>query len=132
MQVIRPRATLMTSNSSSWPQYVLNMAKGDVLVIFDIRRYEEELVRLARAAAESGIEIVVFTDQWASPAAKHASHVFRIQIEAPSAWDSSVVILFVVEALIEAVQNDSWDETRERINTLESLFEQSRLFRKAR
>ncbi|MGR6430300.1 MurR/RpiR family transcriptional regulator [Rhizobium sp. PAMB 3182] len=132
MQVIRPRATLMTSNSSSWPQYVLNMAKGDVLVIFDIRRYEEELVRLAKAAAESGIEIVVFTDQWASPAAKHASHVFRIQIEAPSAWDSSVVILFVVEALIEAVQNDSWDETRERINTLESLFEQSRLFRKAR
>ena len=43
-----------------------------------------------------------------------------------------MVTLFVVEALIEAVQSSSWDETRERMNTLEGLFEQARLFRKPR
>lgn len=130
MQVIRPNTTLLSSNSSSWPQYVLNMNPGDLLIIFDIRRYEQEMVNLAAAARRHGAEIIVFTDQWATPAAKHAKHTFRVQIEAPSAWDSSVVTLFIVEALIEAVQSSTWDETSERMKTLEGLFEQTRLFRK--
>ncbi len=130
MQVIRPNTTLLSSNSSSWPQYVLNMNPGDLLVIFDIRRYEQEMVNLAAAARRHGAEIIVFTDQWATPAAKHAKHTFRVRIEAPSAWDSSVVTLFIVEALIEAVQSSTWDETSERMKTLEGLFEQTRLFRK--
>ncbi|MGY5775547.1 MurR/RpiR family transcriptional regulator [Rhizobium hainanense] len=130
MQVIRPNTTLLSSNSSAWPQYVLNMNPGDLLVIFDIRRYEQEMVNLAAAARRRGAEIIVFTDQWATPAAKHAKYTFRVQIEAPSAWDSSVVTLFIVEALIEAVQSSTWDETSERMKTLEGLFEQTKLFRK--
>ncbi|MGZ9722434.1 MurR/RpiR family transcriptional regulator [Rhizobium miluonense] len=130
MQVIRPNTTLLSSNSSTWPQYLLNMNPGDLLVIFDIRRYEQEMVNLAAAARRRGAEIIVFTDQWATPAAKHAKHIFRVQIEAPSAWDSSVVTLFIVEALIEAVQSLTWDETSERMKTLEGLFEQTKLFRK--
>jgi DNA-binding MurR/RpiR family transcriptional regulator len=130
MQVIRPKTTLISNNSSSWPQHVLNMKAGDVLVIFDIRRYEQEMATLAEAATAHGVVIVLFTDVWSSPVAKHARHVFKVRIEAPSAWDSSVVTLFVVEALIEAVQSATWEETRERMNSLEGLFERSRLFRR--
>ena len=130
MQVIRPNTTLLSPNSSAWPQYALNMKAGDLLIIFDIRRYEQEMVSLATAARSRGAEIIVFTDQWASPASKLAAHTFRVQIEAPSAWDSSVVTLFIVEALIEAVQNSTWPETAARMKTLEGLFEQTQLFRK--
>ncbi|MET0357955.1 MAG: MurR/RpiR family transcriptional regulator, partial [Pararhizobium sp.] len=113
LQVIRAGVTLIASGSSPWPHYVLDMKKGDVLVVFDIRRYEQELETLAKAARSRGAEIVLFTDQWSSPVAKSAAKVFRVQIEAPSAWDSSVVTLFTVEALIEAVQNSIWEETRD-------------------
>lgn len=130
MQVIRPKTTLMSSNSSAWPQYMLNMSAGDVLVIFDIRRYEHDMTTLAEVAKANGVQIILFTDQWTSPVARHALHTFRVKIEAPSAWDSSVVTLFVVEALIEAVQSGTWDETKERMNALEGLFEQTRLFRR--
>ncbi|RWX78521.1 MurR/RpiR family transcriptional regulator [Neorhizobium lilium] len=130
MQVIRPKTTLISNNSSSWPQHVLNMKPGDVLVIFDIRRYEQEMATLAEAAAAAGVVIVLFTDMWRSPVAAAAKHVFEVRIEAPSAWDSSVVTLFVVEALIEAVQSATWEETRERMSSLEGLFERSRLFRR--
>ncbi len=130
MQVIRPKTTLLSNNSSAWPQHVLNMRAGDVLVIFDIRRYEQEMATLAEAAVAAGVVIVLFTDAWRSPVAAHARHVFEVRIEAPSAWDSSVVTLFVVEALIEAVQSATWEETRERMSVLEQLFERSRLFRR--
>ncbi|MBB5534078.1 MurR/RpiR family transcriptional regulator [Rhizobium giardinii] len=130
LQVIRSGVTRIAANSSSWPHYVLDMRKGDVLILFDIRRYEQEMETLARIARDRGVEIILFTDQWGSPVAKSARRVFRIQIEAPSAWDSSVIILFAVEALIEAVQSSIWDETRDRMKTLENLFDSTRLFRR--
>ena len=130
LQVIRAGVTLIASGSSPWPHYVLDMKKGDVLVVFDIRRYEQELETLAKAARSRGAEIILFTDQWSSPVAKSAAKVFRVHIEAPSAWDSSVVTLFTVEALIEAVQSSIWAETRDRMKALESLFDTTPLFRK--
>jgi DNA-binding MurR/RpiR family transcriptional regulator len=130
MQVIRPGVTLVASNANSWPHYVLNMQEGDVLVAFDIRRYERDILKLAEMATARGVKLVLFTDQWGSPAAKHASHSFHARIEAPSAWDSSVAVLLIVETLIAAVETASWKDTEQRMKTLEELFDQTKMFRK--
>lgn len=130
MQVIRSGLTLIAPNSNTWPHYVLNMKPGDVLVAFDVRRYEHDVLRLAETVTGRGVELVLFTDQWGSPAARFAAHSVRARIEAPSAWDSSVVTLFILEALIAAVQNATWSETRERMRMLEELFDQTKIFRK--
>ncbi len=130
MQVIRNGVTLVASNSNTWPHYVLNMQARDVLVAFDIRRYERDILRLAEMATAKGVTLVLFTDQWGSPAAKLATHSFHSRIEAPSAWDSSVVTMFILEALIAAVEDATWKETQARMNSLEELFDQTKLFRK--
>jgi len=130
MQVIRDDLVLIAPNSNTWPHFVLNMNPGDVLVAFDIRRYERDILFLAEMAEERGVKLVLFTDQWGSPAAKHATHSFHSRIEVPSAWDSSVVTMFVVEAMFAAVQNLSWKETEDRMKALEGLFDQTRMFRK--
>ena len=74
--------------------------------------------------------IVLFTDQWGSPVAKHAQHVFNCRVEAPSAWDSTAIMLVVVEALIAATENLRWDATRERMEVLEDLFDRTGLLKK--
>lgn len=130
MQVIRGKVVQVASNANTWPHYVLEMKEGDVLVAFDVRRYEQEMLRLAEMARARGVVLVLFTDQWGSPAAKLAAHSFHARIEAPSAWDSSVVTLFIVEAIIAAVQDENWEETRDRMRALEDLFDQTRMFRK--
>lgn len=130
MQVIRSGVTLVASNANTWPHYVLNMNEGDVLVAFDIRRYEHDILRLAEMAAAQGVTLVLFTDQWGSPAAKHAKYSFHSRIEAPSAWDSSVVTLFIIETIISAVETLTWDETKDRMKKLEDLFDQTKMFRK--
>ena len=130
MQVIRDNLTLVASNSNTWPHYILNMKPGDVLVAFDIRRYERDVLRLAEMAKSKGVILILFTDQWGSPAAKLAEHSFHSRIEAPSAWDSSVVTMFILEALLAAVQTENWDETKDRMKTLEELFDRTRLFKK--
>ena len=38
--------------------------------------------------------------------------------------------MFILEALIAAVQTERWEETRDRMKTLEQLFDRTKLFRK--
>ncbi|WP_164880783.1 MurR/RpiR family transcriptional regulator [Aestuariirhabdus litorea] len=130
LQVMRKGVTRVASNSNTWPHYLLNMEEGDLLVAFDIRRYEHNIHHFAKMARARGVRLVLFTDQWGSPAGQYAEQVFNLRIEAPSAWDSSVVILFVIEALIAAVQSRIWDQSKERMGELESLFDETRLFKK--
>ena len=52
MQVIRDDVIHIASNSNAWPHYILNLEPDDVVVIFDISRYENSTLRLAEMASE--------------------------------------------------------------------------------
>jgi len=128
-QAIREGVRHLTAAPASWPHYVIDMAEGDALLIFDMRRYEENLLRLARIAAGRGVRVILVTDQWASPVAAVAEITFNCWGEIPSAWDSNIATLSVVEALIAATQEERWPDARDRFERLDRLFEMTRLFR---
>ena len=129
-QVIRPEVTHLTAASATWPHYVLDMEAGDVLLVFDIRRYETNLLRLAELARERGVAVILITDQWASPVAKVADLSFTCWVEIPSGWDSNLATMMLLEALIAATQDACWPGTRERYEKLDALFDTTGLFRK--
>ena len=131
LQIMRPNVTLLGQSPNVWPQYLLDMDASAVLVLFDIRRYEADLARLARLAHDRGATIVLFTDQWGSPVSSIARHVFNAMVEVPSSWDSTISINLIIEALIAEVQSRRWDATRERIEALEEMFRSTRIFRKS-
>ncbi|WP_446615814.1 MurR/RpiR family transcriptional regulator [Vibrio alfacsensis] len=130
MQVIRPNVTMIEPSANRWSHYAINMKSGDTLVVFDIRRYENDILTLAEIARSRNVNVVLFTDQWGSPVAKFAQHVFHARIEAPSAWDSTVAITFLVEVLVEAVQSATWADTSNRMKDLEVLLDRAKLFKK--
>jgi DNA-binding MurR/RpiR family transcriptional regulator len=132
MKVIRPEVLLMSDMSNAWPPALLDMKPGDVLLVFDIRRYENAVLQVAEVAREQGAEIVLITDRWVSPAAAHARHVLPCHIEAPSAWDSNATLLVLVETLLAAVQGLTWEVTEARMKRLEELYTRTRLFRRYR
>lgn len=129
-QAIRPRVTHMTSSSATWPHYVLDMVAGDTLLLFDVRRYEANLLRLAELARDRDVKVILLTDQWASPIASVADHTFNCWIEIPSAWDSNIATMMLLEAMIAAVQEEHWPQTKDRFERLDALFDMTRLFRK--
>lgn len=129
-QAVRGRVTHMTSSSATWPHYVLDMVEGDTLLMFDIRRYETSLMRLAEIATARGVHVVLITDQWMSPISDLATHTFNCWVEIPSAWDSNISTMMLLEALIAAVQEERWPATRERYEELDALFNATRLFQK--
>ena len=130
MQVIRDDVVHIASNSNAWPHYILNLKPDDVVVVFDIRRYENSTLRLAELASERGASIILFSDQWVSPIAQHAKVTFKSQIAAPSAWDSNIAVMLIAEIVIAEVQERNWKETRQRMEALEEMFDRTRFFRK--
>lgn len=130
LQVARKGVSLIPPNSNTWPHYVLDMKAGDVLIVFDIRRYENDILRFARLAEERGVEIILFTDQWSSPVSSLAKYRFNCRIEVPSAWDSSTATMLIMETVIASVQDLTWEGTSDRMEVLESLFDRTKLFRK--
>ncbi len=132
MKVIRPEVTLLSDSSSTWPPALIDMVPGDVLLVFDIRRYENAVLQVAELAREQGAEIILITDRWVSPASSYARYTLCCHVEAPSAWDSNVSLLVLVETLLSAVQSLSWQQTSERLKRLEALYARTRFFRRHR
>jgi DNA-binding MurR/RpiR family transcriptional regulator len=123
LRVIRPDVALVEGQAATWRDQVIDFGKRDVLVVFDIRRYQEDVIALAEEAAERGTTIVLFTDQWLSPIARIAKHVISARIAVPSNWDSTAAIFAVVEALVAAVTKELWDVAEARMKALEELRE---------
>jgi len=130
MQVIRPKITYIQTTSNAWPHYLLNVQKGDVFVVFDMRRYENNTLKLAEMAHAKGARLILFTDQWRSPVHHLADITFSARIIVPSAWDSTATTLLLVETMISSVQNLNWNATKDRVEELEQMFDRTKLFRK--
>ncbi|MBV1704047.1 MAG: MurR/RpiR family transcriptional regulator [Hyphomicrobiales bacterium] len=119
--LVRPAVRHVPSGIGVWRDRLLDMNRRDVLIVFDVRRYQEDVVSFARKAAERGASIVLVTDQWMSPLARQAAHVLACRITAPSRWDSGISLLAVVEALTAAVTDRLGEFARERMEELERL-----------
>lgn len=130
MQAMRADVTLIEDTANAWPGALIDLRAGDVLLAFDIRRYENTVLQLVEMAADQGAEVVVITDQWVSPAAERARFRLSAHVEAPSAWDSTVAIQVLVETLLAAVEARAWDSTRARMKRLEDLYARARFFRR--
>lgn len=132
MKAVRSDVTLMSDMSNAWPLALVDLSRGDVLLVFDIRRYENAVLQLVELAVEQGAEVILVTDRWVSPAASHARHTLACHIEAPSAWDSMVSILVLIETLLASVQDRTWTTTETRLKRLEDLYARARFFRRHR
>ena len=121
MTIIRPNVFHVAGQESNWRDQLIDMGKRDVLLIFDIRRYQDSLIRFAEKAHGRGVHIILFTDQWLSPIARFARHVLAGRTSAPSPWDSSAALFVVAETLIGELTRSLESGSAHRIREMENL-----------
>ena len=121
LRIVRPGVNHLRDQEANWYDQVLDMGRRDVLVIFDIRRYQPSLLRLAEAAAQRQVNVVLITDQWLSPISRLAAHVLPVRVEAPSVWDSGVALMALAEALLAEATRRQWDDGQKRMRALETM-----------
>lgn len=122
LRQIRPGIHHMPSDPECWPDGILRMRRQDVLVLFDFRRYQPELAKLARMVRETRrARIVLVTDRWLSPAAEHCDEVLGLPIEIGTAWDTLVCATVLAEAIIVNVSESDWPRTKRRLEEWDGL-----------
>lgn len=121
LRELRPRVGLVSEQSAAWAEHLLDLGRNDVLIVFDIRRFQDDVVRFATEAASAGTRVILFTDTWVSPVAAVASHVFAVRTSLPSSWESFAALTALSEALIARLHAERWNKSRERMERLENL-----------
>jgi DNA-binding MurR/RpiR family transcriptional regulator len=121
LAIIRPNIFHLAGQESNWRDRLIDMGRRDVIVIFDIRRYQDSLVRFAETANRRGIQIVLVTDQWLSPIARFARHVLAARTAIPSPFDSSAALFVVAETLIGELTRRLEADSAKRIREMENL-----------
>ncbi|SHO65946.1 transcriptional regulator, RpiR family [Pseudoxanthobacter soli DSM 19599] len=104
---------------------LVDLDKRDVLVVFDYRRYQADVVQFARQAAARGARIVLFTDAWLSPIAEGAEVVMVAPIEAASPYDTLVPAVAQVEALVAQLLATEDSALRRRVEDIEQVRRQN-------
>jgi len=121
LRELRSGVRLVRDGGATWADYLLDVNPGDVLVVFDFRRYQRDVYEFAEGAASQRAEIILITDVWNSPIAAVARHVIACPVEVPTAFDSGVGGLAVVEMIIAGVVKHLGDDAKSRIESLELL-----------
>jgi DNA-binding MurR/RpiR family transcriptional regulator len=121
LRVLRPNVRRIVGERLTWLDQLLDVGKRDAILLFDIRRYSEDLSNLALEAVKRGATVVLFTDQWLSPVSKVARHVLPAHVVAPSMWDSGAGLLLLIEALLSATAAELGASARTRLNAIESM-----------
>lgn len=119
LRILRPGVVHLAGQEGNWRDALLDMGRRDVLVVFDIRRYQADLARMARAAAGLGVTVVLVTDSWLSPIAAVAGHVLPARVAVPSPWDSAAALLVIAETLIAGVTRHDPERSERRMARIE-------------
>ena len=94
---------------------LLDLTRRDVVVVFDFRRHQPDVITFGRLAAEQGARMILFTDPWLSPLSAHAEVVLTAEVATPGPFDSLVPAMALVEALLSGIVAEQDGGSRHRI-----------------
>lgn len=121
LHLLRPGIGLVDAERSTPAQELIDMRKGDILVIFDYRRYQADTIESAQVTSTQGGNVILFTDPWLSPASAFAKQVIVTGVDQVGPFDSLVGAMAVVEGVVAAVLNRLGPRAQSRMRNLERL-----------
>lgn len=117
LREIRPGVRLARQSPGDRAACLADLARKDVVVIFDFRRYERDTHEFARTAHGAGASVLLVTDPWLSPVADIADAVLTAQISGPSPFESLTPMIAVAETLLTAVCDELGEAARTRFES---------------
>jgi DNA-binding MurR/RpiR family transcriptional regulator len=124
IQQLRPRTQLLTSDPGERVAACLDAGPRDVLVVFDYRRYQKDVIEFASTLSAAGARMILFTDRWLSPISDFADVVLPSIVESPSPFETLVPALAVVEALVAGMVVAMGGAARKRVEQYAEIADQ--------
>ena len=96
------------SAQTAWRDQIIDFDRNDVLICFDIRRYQENVIALAEAVSAREVTVVLFTDRWLSPIARFARTLSTL-------FSAGVPLVEAMESVAGATGNIVYEDATMRM-----------------
>jgi DNA-binding MurR/RpiR family transcriptional regulator len=120
LEILRPGVRHVDTDEQV--RCLLDARRGDVLVVFDLRRYQPNTIEFGERAAAAGMTVVLVTDPWMSPLTVTASILLIVPGRTLGPFDSMIPALSLAETLGAAVVDRLWDGTHARMARYDKLW----------
>lgn len=114
LREFRPGVRAVPPHASERATAIADVARKDVVVVFDFRRYEQDTIAFARAVHEAGARVVLFTDPWLSPIAELADATLPARVIGPAPFETLTPTCALVETLMTGVAHALDSDGRQR------------------
>lgn len=119
LRIIRAGVRRLDGRIPSRTDQLLDVRPGDTAIIFDIRRYDPDLIETAERLAAQKAFVILLTDEWISPVSRHAKIVIPCRTGVDRTWDSNSALFAVVEAMIARTTELAWPVAARRMGQIE-------------
>lgn len=121
MHHLREGTAFLDGSAADQTDELAAIGKRHVLVVFDYRRYQADVVRFAHDAKARGAVVILFTDTWKSPIADFADVTLTAPTSTASPFDTLVTPLLQVEVVVAGAADHLGADWRERVAMLEQV-----------
>ncbi len=119
LRLLRPDTRLLSWSQQPESGFLADVGPRTVCVVYDVRRYQDDVIALARLAAERGASIILVTDPWMSPISAVADVVLPAAVESVSSFDSMTSVIAVTDLLVAGLFARLGSSARRRMERIE-------------
>lgn len=119
LRIIRSGVRRLDGRTQTRMDQLLDVRSGDIAIIFDVRRYDPELVKTAEWLTAQKAFVILLTDEWISPVSRHAKIVMPCRTGVDRTWDSNSALFALIEAMIARITELGWPTAARRMGQIE-------------
>nr|WP_086938629.1 MurR/RpiR family transcriptional regulator [Thaumasiovibrio occultus] len=125
---IRQQVYLLEGDLQSQARQLIDVDKNSVLFAISHKRYSQTTLNIAKWFKGKKGTLIALSDQETSPILPLADIAFVAKTEGPAMFDSKVVSLLVLEAIIETMIVQSEAQSEKRVKKLEVILNELETF----
>ena len=114
---------IQTTSGVEMFEQLLGIGEDDVVIAISFPRYSKAVIKAVEMAKAAGADVIAITDSESAPIARDAAEALVSQSDMASFMDSLVAPMSVINALIVGVSRENKNMLKERLHTLEEIWE---------
>lgn len=122
------KCNFLDANSGDIPEKIRRITDQDMLFIFGMSRYSKVTDRIGSLVHQKGAKVVVVTDGYHSPFAKHADYLFIANRESVDFRNSIIASSFIAEIIIgvstaqnQEIAKENLQESENNLKEMDSM-----------
>jgi DNA-binding MurR/RpiR family transcriptional regulator len=121
LDYLRPNVRFLDGRNGTFSELLADGGASPCLTLFEMRRYTKTSLRLAEAAQQSGIPLVIVSDSHCYWARDYTDLVLSVRTQSHLFWDNQAPFLTLNNLLLDAIITKLGDSVEPRLGKLRDL-----------